>query len=677
MNEKVSVIIPIYNVEKQIRRCIDSIINQTYVNLEVILVDYGSTDNCPGICDDYARNHSEIKVIHKTNGSLSDAKNAGLKVFTGEYVYFLDSDDYVESTLIEITLADAIATSADLVLFHYNKVDEFDNLLTRVNFRVGLYEITDHNRLEYIINSLRQYKSGWEIGNRLFKADLIRKNHLTFWDNKLMAEDLGFSLNFALHVEKISCIPDTLYYYLIRKGSIRAQASTEPKLSAAIELCKQMEDKITTSFKNSKVNKEYPLLFFSLMNEQLRKLNFYNYKKELSSMKDKQYFYKQMSRVITKFFPLVKCYGMVRGILILLQCIFMSSRKLEILNVLIITIINKNRKTLETYQNNEAKIFSRKRLFLIGCEDFWNLGDHHIAISEIEYLQKTFPEYAIIEVDASQYFAVNRLLPFIIKRKDLICMHGGGNIGNFYMLAEQIRRDLLKKFRLNEKVIFPQTIHYDSSEVGKRELEKDQSFIKKSKNLTLCLRERRSYELAKQYFDCNVILTPDIVLYSNYDNKFNFERKGATVLLRGDLESSISQQDKRIIETVVQQYTKNIRCIDTQLITDINVFDRKEVLEKYVSKIAQTKFVITDRLHGMVFCAITQTPCIVLPNYNHKVAGVYEWISKLDYIIMIKAMDELEEAVKKLLKVEEIEYDNSTILEGFDVLTKLLKSKVK
>ncbi|MHB8131495.1 MAG: glycosyltransferase family 2 protein, partial [Mobilitalea sp.] len=236
MNEKVSVIIPIYNVEKFIHRCVESIITQTYHNLEIILVEHGSTDKCPEICDEYARKNPRIKVIHRANEGASDAKNAGLKVFTGEYVYFLDSDDYVEKTLIEITLANAVATSADLVLFNYNKIDELDNLLTRVKVRAGIYETGERTRLEYIVNNLLQYKSAWEVGNRLFKADLIRNNSLVFWDNKLITEDLGFSMNFSLHAGKISCIPDTLYYYNIRKDSIRAQAPTEPRLSLSIEL---------------------------------------------------------------------------------------------------------------------------------------------------------------------------------------------------------------------------------------------------------------------------------------------------------------------------------------------------------------------------------------------------------------------------------------------------------
>lgn len=702
MNEKVSVIIPIDNTENNIFRCIDSVINQTHRNLEIILVvAYGLAGSCSEILDDFARRDSRIRVIRRnceepadeknaepTNEKKAEpsgakymgsaaAKNTGLAAVTGNYVYFLNCSDYVDRFLIERFLTNMIVTSADLVLCNYNKVDEFDNLLASVKFKSELIELGEDNRLDFMVECIvSQYRSGWEVGNRLFKADLIQKNHLLFWDNSIDgAEDLGFTLNYTLHVCKVSYIPEVLYYYQIQKDSTRSRLSKELNFSMAIELCKRIEEKIVTSLISDKTYKEYLIMIYSILNEQLGKLTFYNYKKSLSEINDKRYFYKQINRVSANFVMVSKYFGIPRGIAIALQCKCLASRKLKKIGVFITNIINKGNKMYETFLYNKAKLFSKKRVFLIGSEDFWNLGDHHIAISEIEFLQDILPDHAIVEITASQYFAVNRLLPFIIKKKDLICLHGGGNIGNYYMIAEQIRRDFLNKFRKNEKVIFPQTIHYDCSEVGKMELAKDQSLINKSKNLTLCVREHLSYELAEKYFNCNVILTPDIVLYSSYANKFNFERTGATVILRTDVEGILSQQDKGLIEKVVQQYADDIRYIDTQLIADINVYDRKEVIEEYVSKIAKTEFVVTDRLHGMVFCAITQTPCIVLPNYNHKVAGVYEWISHLEYIIMINAMSELEGAVNKVLEVKKKIYENNKILEGFDLLTKLLKSK--
>ncbi len=100
-NELISVIVPVYNVEEYLRKCLDSIISQTYINLEIILVDDGSPDNCPVICDEYAAKDSRIKVIHKENGGLSDARNAGTKIASGEYITYIDSDDYVDEQFIE------------------------------------------------------------------------------------------------------------------------------------------------------------------------------------------------------------------------------------------------------------------------------------------------------------------------------------------------------------------------------------------------------------------------------------------------------------------------------------------------------------------------------------------------------------------------------------------------
>lgn len=100
-NPLVSIIIPVYNVEKYIEKCIDSIINQTYKNLEIILVDDGSPDGCPEICDKYALQDSRIKAIHKKNGGLSDARNAGLDIMKGEWVIFIDSDDFVSPYHVE------------------------------------------------------------------------------------------------------------------------------------------------------------------------------------------------------------------------------------------------------------------------------------------------------------------------------------------------------------------------------------------------------------------------------------------------------------------------------------------------------------------------------------------------------------------------------------------------
>lgn len=120
----VSIIVPIYKVEPYLRRCLDSIVNQTYTNLEIILVDDGSPDGCPQICDEYAAKDNRIVVIHKENGGLSDARNAGLDICKGEYISFVDSDDWVDEKYIETLLDLAIKENADIAIGEHQKIYE-------------------------------------------------------------------------------------------------------------------------------------------------------------------------------------------------------------------------------------------------------------------------------------------------------------------------------------------------------------------------------------------------------------------------------------------------------------------------------------------------------------------------------------------------------------------------
>ena len=117
----ISVIIPVYKVEKYLKRCIDSVINQTYKNLEIILVDDGSPDNCPKICDDYSKKDKRIKVIHKKNGGVSAARNKGLKLSNGDYIVFVDSDDWLEYNFVEEMLTNLRKNKVDyfFVLYQY------------------------------------------------------------------------------------------------------------------------------------------------------------------------------------------------------------------------------------------------------------------------------------------------------------------------------------------------------------------------------------------------------------------------------------------------------------------------------------------------------------------------------------------------------------------------------
>lgn len=115
-SELISIIVPVYKVEKYLDKCVESIVEQTYKNLEIILVDDGSPDNCPAMCDEWAKKDSRIKVIHKKNGGLSSARNAGLDGCTGDYIYFLDSDDYIADNCIEMLFNAIVSDGSDMCI---------------------------------------------------------------------------------------------------------------------------------------------------------------------------------------------------------------------------------------------------------------------------------------------------------------------------------------------------------------------------------------------------------------------------------------------------------------------------------------------------------------------------------------------------------------------------------
>ena len=181
MRPKFSVIVPIYNVSRYLDKCINSMLTQTYRDYELILVDDGSIDDSGVICDRFAEKDDRIRVIHKKNGGLSDARNAGLEVAQGEYYYFLDGDDAVSEQLLEKTLTVLEETHVDMVVFGYEKVLDTGKIIGSVSFQNREYPIKDGSqKFDYFVHVLLQYYQGWEAWSRVYKGDIIRQNNLSF-----------------------------------------------------------------------------------------------------------------------------------------------------------------------------------------------------------------------------------------------------------------------------------------------------------------------------------------------------------------------------------------------------------------------------------------------------------------------------------------------------------------
>lgn len=240
----VSIIVPIYKVEQYLEKCFDSIDYQTYKNIEVILVDDGSPDKCGDMCEEYARKHNNVKVIHKQNGGLSSARNAGLEVATGELVYFFDSDDYISDNLVERCVDLFRESSCDLVVFNYKNFDDNGNEWKQNKFSRNIFNVkSEKSRLHLLLNEFLKYEFGYEAWNRMYKRSAIIDNGLRFAPNKeVFSEDICFNLCYLLVSNHIEVIEDDLYFYRIRRDSIMGQHKSEVMLDKFINLSKYVEN---------------------------------------------------------------------------------------------------------------------------------------------------------------------------------------------------------------------------------------------------------------------------------------------------------------------------------------------------------------------------------------------------------------------------------------------------
>lgn len=219
----VSVIVPVYRVEQYIDECIHSIISQTYKNLEIILVDDGSPDNCSNICDTYAAKYENIRVIHQKNGGLSKARLAGFEIAAGEYILFVDSDDYIHNEMVEKLVYALESKNAQMSLCAYFTVMGEQTTSFLLPYRNDLLAGKDAIERKYILPLLGNSNSEVNIPGflciRLLKRNLINTNFFVS-ERQFFLEDHIFDLLYADNIERIAIVNVPLYYYRVNRTSL-------------------------------------------------------------------------------------------------------------------------------------------------------------------------------------------------------------------------------------------------------------------------------------------------------------------------------------------------------------------------------------------------------------------------------------------------------------------------
>lgn len=218
--ELVSIIVPVYNVEKYLPECLDSILASTYTNLEVIVVDDGSPDNCPQICDEYAQKDPRIRVIHQENQGLVGARNSGLAAATGKYIAFVDSDDAVSPVMYEQLIRAIEETDADMAACEYT--NDISMLVTSSDRITGeIQKFDDYDGKLSVLTCAPSIRSKtWTscyVWNKLYRRDLIQSH---FRKECLMCEDLRFNWDYILNCRRMIIVPAALHFYRLNEDSI-------------------------------------------------------------------------------------------------------------------------------------------------------------------------------------------------------------------------------------------------------------------------------------------------------------------------------------------------------------------------------------------------------------------------------------------------------------------------
>lgn len=682
---KVSVIIPVYNTKKYLRKCVDSVLAQTYDNLEIILVNDGSTDDSGVICDEIANNFNNIMVIHKENGGLSDARNAGIAVATGDYTCFLDSDDWMDEDCIEEALNEMQVSNSDVVVWGYHTDFYDENERVTRSRDVIPAQLVSSNGIDENIDVDKLIGLCGYAWNKLYKTEIIK--NLEFAKGISLVEDILFNAEVMTEKVKVSFINKAFIHYIQRQRETLGTKYYPDYLDLKTKAI-EADEKILTAWKTPKeivdrfINGMYLSVSWSMLTNLLKsnasKKEKANKIKELINNKDiiskiSKARDNTLNKKISKKTILTKNVFLIKVIVKLLE----SSRKItssitpEFKCAILARISSGNNPKWLKYKSDKKKVV----IFLAGF--YANLGDLAITYAQREFLREMYPDREVILVPSTETYESMKTLKKVINKDDVITLIGGGNMSDLYWSLESARLFVIKNFKNNKIISFPQTVLFSDTEKGKKCLNTSRKVYSKHKNIVFFLRENNAFTRFKKYFPTvKCELCPDMVL-SLKKTEPRMERNQVVCCLRNDGESYISGTQRKSVITQMRNNFDNVVLRDT---VDVSVDECteavfEETLHNFWDMLRSSKVVVTDRLHCMIFCVITGTPCVAIDNSNKKISGVYnEWLGEIDWVKF--AIDSDIDNISSLAKDVAEKTDNTlpnSIREKFSNLEKACK----
>ena len=649
MQELVSVIIPVYKVENYIDKCMESVLTQSYENLEILLVDDGSPDNCGRICEDYAAKDSRIRVIHKMNGGLSSARNAALDVMTGEWVVCIDSDDYVHRDYIKKLYEAVVRNDADIAICsHYREKGDTLSITEKISDEEKSYSNLEALKKLIDDDDIKNYAWG-----KIYRAELF--DGVRYPDGRNY-EDIATTYYLFDKAKKIVKIPEYLYYYIIRDDSISFNRSPRMWHKGCHASCLGQQERCDYFRK-----KGYDELFIMAQ----AKLLPYLYSDITTGYADdalddvkaaKDYISAHRQEFVAN--PLISSKDKkLIGVYLKKQAYYQLYSRSKAKITKTFRIFKRSRRIIKTVIYNtgfDLNGSATKRIVYFELPCFDNLGDHAIAYVSKEMLQSfcnEHKEYQLFVVDGWNIDKAISTLKKKLTPEDVVICQGGGNFGSLYEFAEIYRGKVFKYLKNSRIILMPQTCFYSEDETGRKALEEDKRLIADCKDITLFARDEKSLDFMRDNFDADVEFLHDTVSLFDAQPFSSEKRDGIVICLRSDKEGTLKVENKKeIIQRAEERGRTHIT--DTCTNYEVKLSERQKVLEDKWKLWGSSKLVITDRLHGMIFSIITKTPCIVIGNNHFKVYEAYKTFAENEYIRFIDSMDMLETAMDELLSLD-------------------------
>ncbi|GFI46611.1 putative pyruvyl transferase EpsI [Lachnospiraceae bacterium] len=311
-----------------------------------------------------------------------------------------------------------------------------------------------------------------------------------------------------------------------------------------------------------------------------------------------------------------------------------------------------------------------RKYILIDTPVHGNLGDHAIILAQKMFLKEECGVRRIYELTQKEYLAGKAEIGLFVKKNDVLFIPGGGFIGTLWEEEENIILQILEQFSDNRIIIFPQTVYFEDSGHGRREAEKFGVAVKKAAHLYFFARDWRSYRFLLDKVGGNIekyFYVPDMVTYNHF-HKSSKKRKYILICFRKDKEKILKNQ---LIQAVIEKLEKEgfpVIYTDTVLERQVARVIRRHVIKGKLDEFASARLVITDRLHGMLFAAITGTACLALDNVSRKVSGTYQWLTYLGYIRCVEETIFDEALVREMLLMGSGAYENQPLQKYYHLM---------